>query len=362
MQSANERSSYDLGKIYTKSEVADKCLRHPWKVFAEGLINAPAIFQIWKKEGRTRHLPEIIETHPDLEFVSAHEADFAIQRVGADVGALKTNCYRSSNRSHFFIRARRLDAKALQDRIQSLDFSEIKLQVSERPSLSKNELIKLYREKWDYSKNQLHGLTLEDIIRKSGRFPGAETLRCMPTAKVDIPAEFDQHYGLATSIKATKRTIIDLGDARRIWQQIQNEPIRFLIGRYAQFTNMKTFGEFLEVHTSPTMAADLLGDITLEDVERFHFEIGLSNFPKGDHANARRWAKEHKRLLESRTGAIQLHPKIDSKSQRRLQCSIDIKRLEAIALKHKQYIRVYDECFETVQIPFSIQSTPRALT
>jgi hypothetical protein len=489
MQSANERSSRDLDKFYTKPEVADKCLRHLQEVLSKGLIDAPdfwlepgagagvflerlpdpklgldilpenpngpqqaviqqdfldwtpaaeqgriatigsppfgkdtekavaffnhaasfssliafivprsfeneefqkrldrnfhkisemplelyaftldgaeypvlTTFQIWKKEGRTEQLDEAETFHPDMEFVSAQDADFAFQNTGDWAGTLKEDCLTTADDQHIYIRARRLDAKTLRDRLQSLDFSEVKSRATGNPCISKSALIKLYKAKWDRSNNQLHGLTLEDFVRKSGKFPGAEKQLCSPTAKVDIPAGFDPQNGLPTSIKATKRSVIDLGDARRIWQQIQAEPLRFLIGRYAQFTNKKTFGEILEIHTSPCMAQDLLGDISLKDVEYFHRGIGLSNFPKGEHARARRWAKEHKSLLENRIGAIHLHPKIDSKSQRRLQCSIDIKRLEAIVLKHKQYIRIHDACFGNIELPFSIQSTPRAL-
>lgn len=108
----------------------------------------PTVFQVWKKETCKRVPPSILRHHPDMEFVSRDNADFAFQRVGVRAGTIKKEFSQSANASHFFIRADRIDAKSLRDRLNALDFSEIKYKTAGNPSISKSELIKLYIEKW----------------------------------------------------------------------------------------------------------------------------------------------------------------------------------------------------------------------
>lgn len=109
--------------------------------------NVPAVFQIWERRDVTR-APHVIETnHPDFEFTTWDQADFAIQRVGARAGRIHHDFERSAN-AHYFVRVADRSTKA-KDRIQRvmrmLDFPAAAGDVAGKPSLAKSEIVALYR-------------------------------------------------------------------------------------------------------------------------------------------------------------------------------------------------------------------------
>lgn len=109
--------------------------------------NVPAVFQIWERRGVARTLHVIETSHPDFEFTTWDQADFAIQRVGAKAGRIHHDFERSAN-AHFFVRVATRSTRA-RDRIQRvmrmLDFPAAAGNVAGKPSLAKSEIVALYR-------------------------------------------------------------------------------------------------------------------------------------------------------------------------------------------------------------------------
>jgi hypothetical protein len=109
--------------------------------------NVPAVFQIWERRGVAR-APHVIETnHPDFEFTTWDQADFAIQRVGARAGRIHRDFERSAN-AHYFVRVADRSARAI-DRVlrimRLLDFRSAAGNVAGNPSLAKSEIVALYQ-------------------------------------------------------------------------------------------------------------------------------------------------------------------------------------------------------------------------
>ena len=177
------------------------------------------------------------------------------------------------------------------------------------------------------TRNQLHGKKFEDFIKGCGRFPGASDAERSVTASFDIEARFDRKHGLPTSIKATGNSGVALSDARRFWSL--NEAFRMIVGVYRQEAEQKVFAQVHEFVLTPEMLLTLRGTVTLNEVTRLHEGIGSAHFPVGDHVNARRWVKTELAMLRSTYGAVKLNPKIDSKDQRRVQCSVPLAALIA---------------------------------
>ncbi len=98
----------------------------------------PVVFQIWKKAEVKRELINLKLTSELFEFVTKDKADFAIQRVGAAAGKVKTRLENLSPLSHYFIRAR--DNRVL-DVFSMIDWAEIKNKTAGNPSIAKTELI-----------------------------------------------------------------------------------------------------------------------------------------------------------------------------------------------------------------------------
>lgn len=61
--------------------------------------------------------------------------------------------------------------------------------------------------------------------------------------------------------------------------------------------------------------------------------------------------------MKSKSSFIILNPKIDSKKQRRLQCSVNLEVLKSHIKNYKEYIDFYKE----IQIDIKIKSSKRVL-
>lgn len=183
--------------------------------------------------------------------------------------------------------------------------------------------------------NQLHGKKFEDFIKACGLFPGASDAARTATAGFDIEARFDRVLGLPTSIKASGGDTVALSDARRFFAL--DEDFRMIVGRYEQVDDQKVFANIHEFVLRRSELSELIGDLDFGAVEALHLGLLLDKFPKGAHQAAREWAQQQKRQLSGRRTSIVLNPKIDAKSQRRLQCSIHLRDLKAVCTNTGSY-------------------------
>jgi isochorismate synthase EntC len=175
------------------------------------------------------------------------------------------------------------------------------------------------------TRNQLHGKKFEDWIKACGRFPGSADAARSQTAPFDIEARFDREFGLPTSIKATGNRTIGLSDARGFWGIDQT--IRMIVGTYRQAADRKTFFAIHEFILTAEALRNLRGHLSVVEVAELHQGISTNQFAAGDYKAARLWAKSQKKSLSHRMGKVVLNPKIDSKSQRRFQCSVSLTAL-----------------------------------
>lgn len=110
-------------------------------LFRSKPYNVPAVFQIWKRRDDVKRALWPVDTiHPDFEFTTPSEADFAIQRVGARAGRVHQN-FNLSPQSHHFISAKVKNVKAT---MEKLDFKSVAGNTVGNPSLSKSEIVALY--------------------------------------------------------------------------------------------------------------------------------------------------------------------------------------------------------------------------
>ncbi len=205
------------------------------------------------------------------------------------------------------------------------------------------------------SENQQHGKAFETLIRDCGLFRGASEFPEPSTAKFDISARFDP-AGLPTSIKATSNRVIAMADARRFWEL--DCTIRLIVGRYRQTGSDKRFDMIHEFILTAEDLGVLRGDITSDDVARLHSGIGPEAFPIGQHGEARAWAKQEKKALVTRATQTTLSPKIDSKKQRRLQCSVTIDAVMALTSGTSRHT-VHANRFGDLALPLIVSSSLR---
>lgn len=163
---------------------------------------------------------------------------------------------------------------------------------------------------------QHHGLVFEQWIRATffdGYTPPGYT------QKWDIPAAVNRtHGGVPVNPKAAKYgTAVDLGDALRQFDIA--EQFILVIGYWRQEGGQKRFVNIVAPTITPEQWSRLWGSITRTDLAQLDALIKDRSLTP---AEARRAAQALKRTAPFRDSIIVLNPKIDSRGQRRLQCSL----------------------------------------
>lgn len=163
---------------------------------------------------------------------------------------------------------------------------------------------------------QQHGLAFETWIRDTffdGYAPPGYT------QKWDIPAEANlRHGGVPVNPKAAKyRTPVDLGDALR--QYDITEPFILAVGYWVQEGDEKRFVNIVAPRIDPDAWRRLWGPVTRADLERLDAVIKNRSLT---YREARKQAQAIKDAPPFTHAVIVMNPKIDSKGQRRLQCSL----------------------------------------
>lgn len=163
---------------------------------------------------------------------------------------------------------------------------------------------------------QRHGLVFEEWVRNTffdGYRPSTYT------QKWDIPASVNQHFGgVPVNPKAVKYgTPVDLGDALRQFKIA--EPFILVIGFWRQDDDVKRFVNIVSPRIAPETWKKLWGPVTLADLERLDAVVKDKSLTP---AQARVAALKIKNAPPFTESIIVVNPKIDSKTQRRLQCSL----------------------------------------
>ena len=163
---------------------------------------------------------------------------------------------------------------------------------------------------------QHHGYVFEKWVRDTF-FSGYATADY--THKWDIPKKVNKnHGGVPVNPKAIKYgTAVDMGDALRQFQI--DEPFMLIVGFWSQEGDKKRFVNIIAPVVTPQVYRKLWEPITLEDLKKLDAAVKDRSL---DYKQARAAAQKLKSQAPFSKAIITLNPKIDSKSQRRLQCSL----------------------------------------
>ena len=238
--------------------------------------------------------------------------------------------------------------------------------------------------------SQQHGFIVEDLLKKefdpyAGQAQGkqAPPINSRYTARFDVPGNRDPYgQGLPTSIKTARFTgpnsLVCLSDAVRIAGLMEVPKMRLLVALYQQEGQNKVFSEVREYLIEANEWKTLMGSVPVDLIDDFHVALRA-----GDPSRARQVARQwKKRLSDEFPSSMRWNPKIDSKTQRRLQCSVRLCDIEAaitdkaricvfgkpitlpqsvvrpIYLKPK-FSRLYRRDADALRLPFEIHSPPR---
>lgn len=230
--------------------------------------------------------------------------------------------------------------------------------------------------------SQQHGFVFENHIhqevdrRLGDRSRAPMCFHVEHTARFDLPAWRDPTgEGIPTSIKMARRSSsgkvrVDLADARRTVALSEEPMLRMLVGVYDQAGDYKVVNEVREYLIPGDCWAEATGDVPPAMVSRFHAALKNPNHHEA-RATAKQWKKK---LSEHYPSIVRWAPKIDSKNQRRLQCSVYLDELDALVSTHPDAsVRVYGEPSGSAsgkvesrrlwgdgpELPLKIESPPR---
>ena len=149
--------------------------------------------------------------------------------------------------------------------------------------------------------------------------------------------EFDLVDGLIVdyngSVKSTGNNTIDCAD---IQKKMEHTEYNLIVGQYDQVGDSKVFHTEYEFYITPADYGVLWGKMKKEHIDAF---VGyVKSIPKGKEAQqetkvARKVFKEE---IEDKQALYTINAKVDSKSQRRVQCSLKISELIAAGIKYEQ--------------------------
>ncbi len=172
---------------------------------------------------------------------------------------------------------------------------------------------------------QKHGFSWEkELLTNVYKARPDELTQIGYTAAKDLPAHLNRLDRVDLSIKATGSPAVCMGDALRVYDSVAPSaaPMNMCVVSYKQddTANAKQVKKITEVNLANAAPA-LFGSVTREEIAELDRRIKA--VPKGRSPTAEEKAsyQELQRTLQAKSGAIIFNPKLDSKSQRRLQCS-----------------------------------------
>ena len=192
---------------------------------------------------------------------------------------------------------------------------------------------------------QAHGNYYEDL--KTRQITGLSKAEYDALKENGYTSGMDIMKGLMSpydySIKTSKGNTVDCGD---ILRRRQETDYNLVVGCYSQVGDNKVFYSEYTFYIRPEHESILWGRMNYNQLAEYVDYI--KNIPAGREAQQETKTERTvlKNCIEDKNALVKIHPKVDSKKQRRVQCSLNIKELlKADIPCYKRVIR------ETVHSP-----------
>lgn len=172
----------------------------------------------------------------------------------------------------------------------------------------------------EFTQSQAHGFFWDSEIRES-------VFNIEPcindTKKNDIDHfqnRFNQNENV--SIKTSKGNGFGGGDILRFYQADFEKKNTIILIKYSQVAGYKTIREIIEIDYTKELRDYIFGTISIKELEDYVNLI--KSIPPGKCCQEikKEYKSEKIRLQKEHGMIISINPKVDSKSQRRVQCSL----------------------------------------
>ena len=174
----------------------------------------------------------------------------------------------------------------------------------------------------DLKTKQITGLSKDeyDALKESGY-----------TSGMDIEKGLLSAYDY--SIKTSKGNKVDCGD---ILRRRQETDYNLVVGCYSQVGDNKVFYSEYTFYIRPEHEQKLWGRMNYNQLAEYVDYI--KNIPAGREAQQETKTERTvlKNCIEDKNALMKIHPKVDSKKQRRVQCSVKMSDLIKARIPYKQ--------------------------
>jgi hypothetical protein len=213
------------------------------------------------------------------------------------------------------------------------------------------------------SEVQSHGLLFENVVIEAiTGLSKAEYQRLLPnsyTNSMDIARGYLSEVD--RSIKATSGSGVGCGDILRFLRHCRDDDFVMVVGIWKQITpKLKLYHEIYEFQFSPKHYATLFADLTEETLTPFvEYVKAIPYGREGQLSNRKVWKERRSTIYETYgKGIVAIDAKIDSKTQRRVQCSVKINDLISSDIPFSKYTTDY----KGISLPYEQESTPRTFS
>ena len=176
----------------------------------------------------------------------------------------------------------------------------------------------------DLKTKQITGLSKDeyDALKESGY-----------TSGMDIEKGLLSAYDY--SIKTSKGNTVDCGD---ILRRRQETDYNLVVGCYSQVGDNKVFYSEYTFYIRPEHEQKLWGRMNYNQLAEYVDYI--KNIPAGREAQQETKTERTvlKNCIEDKNALMKIHPKVDSKKQRRVQCSLKMSDLIKARIPYKQTV------------------------
>ena len=181
---------------------------------------------------------------------------------------------------------------------------------------------------------QSHGNDFEDLIIKelTGKTKKEyDSLKGKDgyTSAMDIVKGL--YYYKDVSIKTTNGNKVDCGD---ILRRMSEKEYEVIVGQYRQNGGYKVIHTQYTFNIKPEDYNKLWGNMKYELVEEFDQYVKSIPKTREGQQSTKAERTERKNKIACKDALMVIHPKVDSKSQRRVQCSFKIDQMIASGIEY----------------------------
>lgn len=183
---------------------------------------------------------------------------------------------------------------------------------------------------------QVHGKRYEKMIAKILGLSKKDYESISYTNSIDIPSHLNRKTQKNVSVKSTKSNTICMANPLHVYDHSESNSYDLVIFIYdikgsldVLYMGLKKSREYL------------FGDVSKNDIHELTRMIKSVEHGRRQTPDERKLIQEKKNELNRKSGIIKFNPKIDSKTQRRLQCSFNINECLKSIDKRRVFLKTF---------------------